>query len=142
MALTQREVHHGKAGGCPYPASKVYLFGTCLVDAVYPDAGMAAIRLLESQGAEVIFPAGQSRAAASRPTIPGLPEARAVARKQIQVFSKPYPVVVPSGSCAGMMKHHYPALFAGTADEDAARRFSDRVFELSEYLDKVLAVEA
>jgi L-lactate dehydrogenase complex protein LldE len=30
------------------------------------------------------------------------------------VFDKPYPVVVPSGSCAGMMKHHYPTLFAGT----------------------------
>jgi L-lactate dehydrogenase complex protein LldE len=42
-------VHHGKAEDV-IPNNRVYLFGTCLVDAVYPDAGMAAIRLLESQG--------------------------------------------------------------------------------------------
>jgi L-lactate dehydrogenase complex protein LldE len=40
-----------------------------------------------------------------------------------------------------MMKHHYPSLFAGRPEEDAARRFSERVYEFSEYLAKVLAVK-
>lgn len=116
----------------------VYFFGTCLMDAVYPDAGMAAIRLLESQGVRVVFPPGQS--CCGQPAYnSGFPnEARAVARRQIREFPEPYPIVVPSGSCAGMMKHHYPALLAGTTDAQAARRFSGRVFELFEYLVTVL----
>ena len=120
---------------------RVYFFGTCLMDAVYPLAGMAAIRLLQSQGVEVIFPPDQ--ACCGQPAYnSGFPdEARAVARRQLQVFSKPYPVVVPSGSCAGMLKHHYPALFAGTPDEDAARQLSGRVYELFEYLVTVLEVQ-
>jgi L-lactate dehydrogenase complex protein LldE len=104
----------------PDRSDTVYFFGTCLMDAVYPDAGMAAIRLLESQGVKVVFPPGPVLLRPAGLQFRFCPEARAVARKQIQVFSKPYPIVVPSGSCAGMMKHHYPTLFAGTPDE--ARR--------------------
>ena len=111
----------------PKRSHTVYFFGTCLMDAVYPDAGMAAIKLLNAKGVKVVFPPDQS--CCGQPAYnSGFPrEARAVARKQIRVFSKPYPIIVPSGSCAGMMKHHYPNLFAGTADEAAARRFSERV---------------
>ena len=118
----------------------VYFFGTCLLDAAYPDAGMAAIRLLEAQGVTVVFPREQS--CCGQPAYnSGFPrEARAVARKQFQVFAKPYPIVVPSGSCAGMMKHHYPTLFAGRAEEDTARRFADRIYEWSEYMVTALDV--
>ena len=119
----------------------VYLFGTCLLDAVYPDAGMAAIRLLQAQGVRVVFPQEQSCCGQPAYNSGFVKEARAVARRQIQVFAKPYPVVVPSGSCAGMMKHHYPKLFAGTSMEDAARRFADRVYEWSEYLVEVVGIE-
>jgi L-lactate dehydrogenase complex protein LldE len=125
----------------PDPSSKVYFFGTCLVDAAYPDAGMAAIKLLESHGVEAVFPQDQSCCGQPAYNSGFVSEARAVARRQIRVFSKPYPIVVPSGSCAGMMKHHYPPLFAGTPDETAARRFSERVYELSEYLATVMAVK-
>ncbi len=119
-------------------ATKVYFFGTCLMDAVYPDAGMAAIRLLQSQGVDVVFPPDQSCCGQPAYNSGFVKEARAVARKQIQAFSRPYPIVVPSGSCAGMMKHHYPDLFAGTGEEEFAHRFSDRVVELFEYLATVL----
>jgi L-lactate dehydrogenase complex protein LldE len=124
----------------PNRADPVYFFGTCLMDAVYPDAGMAAIRILQSQGVEVVFPEAQSCCGQPAYNSGFVQEARAVARKQIRVFSKPYPVVVPSGSCAGMMKHHYPSLLAGTPDEGAARRFAGRVYEWSEYLVTVLGV--
>jgi L-lactate dehydrogenase complex protein LldE len=118
--------------------NKAYFFCTCLVDAAYPDAGMAAIRLLQSKGVEVVFPREQSCCGQPAYNSGFVKQARAVARKQIQTFTKPYPIVVPSGSCAGMMKHHYPELFAGRAEETAAKRFSGRVYELFEYLDTIL----
>jgi L-lactate dehydrogenase complex protein LldE len=118
--------------------SRVYFFGTCLIDAVYPDAGLAAIRLIEREGVRVVFPAGQS--CCGQPAYnSGFPaEARAVARRQLEAFSEELPIVVPSGSCAGMMKHHYPALFAGEKDLPQARAFSERVFEWSEFMVRVL----
>jgi L-lactate dehydrogenase complex protein LldE len=124
----------------PPRSKKVYFFGTCLIDAVYPDAGLAAIRLLEREGLDVVFPPDQSCCGQPAYNSGFVKEARAVARKQMAVFQRPYPVVVPSGSCAGMMRHHYPKLFAGRPEEDEARHFAERVFEWSEYLVKVLAV--
>jgi len=120
--------------------SRVYFFGTCLIDAFYPDAGLAAIRLIEREGVRVVFPAGQS--CCGQPAYnSGFPaEARAVARRQLQAFREEIPVVVPSGSCAGMMKHHYPVLFAGDPDLPQARAFSGRVFEWSEFMVRVLGV--
>jgi L-lactate dehydrogenase complex protein LldE len=88
----------------------------------------------------VIFPAGQS--CCGQPAYnSGFPdEARAVARRQIQVFSENIPVVVPSGSCAAMMKHHYPGLFAGSDDLAQVRAFASRVVEWSEFMIRVLNV--
>jgi L-lactate dehydrogenase complex protein LldE len=122
----------------PDRSGKVYFFGTCLIDAVYPDAGMAAIRLLQREGLEVVFPPDQSCCGQPAYNSGFVKEARAVARKQMEIMPQPYPVVVPSGSCAGMMRHHYPKLFAGHPEEDQAHRFADRVFEWSEYIVKVL----
>jgi L-lactate dehydrogenase complex protein LldE len=120
---------------------KVYLFGTCVVDSIFPQTGMAAIRLLEREGITVLFPRQQS--CCGQPAYnSGFPdEARKVARRQLRIFKQDYPIVVPSGSCAGMMKHHYPELFAGDRDQTLARRFSDRIFELSEFLIRVLQIK-
>jgi L-lactate dehydrogenase complex protein LldE len=120
--------------------SKVYFFGTCLVDAVFPATGIAAIRLLEREGLEVVFPQDQSCCGQPAYNSGFVDEARAVARKQMRVFSRPYPIVVPSSSCAGMMKHHYPELMAGTRDEMIARRFAERVYEFAEFMFSVLGV--
>jgi L-lactate dehydrogenase complex protein LldE len=124
----------------PGRCDKVYFFGTCLIDAVYPDAGVAAMRLLRREGLEVVFPPSQSCCGQPAYNSGFVKEARAVARKQMQVFHKPYPVVVPSGSCAGMLRHHYPKLFAGRPEENDAHRFAERVFEWSEYMVQVLGV--
>jgi L-lactate dehydrogenase complex protein LldE len=124
----------------PPKPRKVYFFGTCVIDAVYPRTGLAAVRLLEREGVTVVFPRKQS--CCGQPAFnSGFPdESREVARRQLHAFHRDYPVVVPSGSCAGMMKHHYPELFAGDRDEALARRFSDRVFELSQFLTDVLNI--
>jgi L-lactate dehydrogenase complex protein LldE len=120
--------------------AKIYFFGTCLIDAFYPEAGLAAIRLIEREGVRVVFPPGQS--CCGQPAYnSGFPDqARAVARQQLRIFRQDIPVVVPSGSCAGMMKHHYPALFAGTEEEASARALAGRVFEWSEFMVRVLGV--
>lgn len=118
----------------------VYFYGTCLVDLFYPEAGLAGIRLLEREGVEVIYRQGQT--CCGQPAFNcGYPdEARAVARAQMALFPKLIPVVVPSGSCAGMMRHQYPALFEGEPDHPAAVALAARIFELTEFLVKVLAV--
>jgi L-lactate dehydrogenase complex protein LldE len=119
---------------------KAYYFGTCVIDACFPQAGLAGIELLQREGVQVIFPQDQS--CCGQPAYnSGFPEeARKVARHQIKAFAKDYPIIAPSGSCAGMLKHQYPSLFAGQPDEEAARRFSSRIYELSEFLVKVLNV--
>lgn len=130
-----------KTRSYPDRSDTVYFFGTCLMDAVYPDAGMAAIRLLKSLGVEVAFPQGQTCCGQPAYNAGFVDEARQVARQQLQVFKNPWPIVVPSGSCAGMMHRHYPELFAEDPMASTARHFAARVFELSEYLRHVLKVQ-
>jgi len=122
----------------PTRPEKVYFFGTCLIDLCFPQAGMAAMALLQREGIEVIYP--QSQSCCGQPAYnSGFPEeARKVARQQLKAFPKDYPIVIPSGSCGGMLKHHYPKLFADQPEAAEAQRFAGRVFEWSEFLVKVL----
>lgn len=122
------------------PVPEVYLFGTCLVDLFYPSAGISTVQLLQREGIRVIFPQGQS--CCGQPAYnSGYPdEARQVARAQIPLFSKEIPIVIPSGSCGGMIRHHWPHLFAGQPEEDAALSIAARTWELSEFLVTVLGV--
>jgi len=125
----------------PDKPEKVYYFGTCLADMFYPEAGLAGIKLIQQQGVQVIFPARQT--CCGQPAYnSGFPaEARAVAGKQVELFYKDYPVVVPSGSCAGMMRHHYPKLFENDPAIDRVKKFSERIFELAEFLVNVLKIK-
>ena len=106
----------------------VYFYGTCLVDLFYPEAGMAGIELLRREGLEVVFPQGQTCCGQPAFNCGYSEEARAVARAQVALFPEPWPVIVPSGSCAAMMRRHYPELFAGEPDvmQPIAMCFDDR----------------
>jgi L-lactate dehydrogenase complex protein LldE len=119
----------------PPKPTDVYLFATCLVDQFTPQAGLDTVHLLEREGIRVHFPQGQT--CCGQPAYSsGYPdEARAVALAQLNLFDQPWPVVVPSGSCGGMMRHHYPHLFANDPELHArAVALSERIFELSEFL--------
>jgi len=119
----------------------VYFFATCLVDLFCPEAGMDAITLLEREGIKVHFPENQTCCGQPAYTSGYADEARAVASVQMGLFPNDWPVVVPSGSCAGMMRHHYPKLFAEDPLLKAkAEALAERVFELSEFLLNVLKV--
>jgi len=119
---------------------QVYFFGTCLVDLFYPEAGLAGIRLIRREGVDVIFPQDQSCCGQPAWNSGYRDEARDVAAAQLVLFTKEIPVVVPSASCAGMMKEHYPALFKGTPLEESAISVSQRVIELTAFLVDVLDI--
>jgi L-lactate dehydrogenase complex protein LldE len=57
-----------------------------------------------------------------------------VARRALRAFAGDDPVVVPSGSCAAMVRHAYPELFAGRPEEPAARAMAARTLELSQFI--------
>ncbi|HIJ38002.1 MAG TPA: (Fe-S)-binding protein [Rhodospirillaceae bacterium] len=119
----------------------VYFFGTCVVDLFFPGAGMAGINLLKEQGLKVIFPQGQSCCGQPAFNSGYMDEARSVAWAQVKLFPKDYPVILPSGSCAGMMKKHYPSLFRGTPQQAKAEDFSGRVYELTQFLVDILDIK-
>jgi L-lactate dehydrogenase complex protein LldE len=113
----------------------VYVFATCVVDLMAPQAGVDAIALIRSAGIEVEFPEAQSCCGQPAWTSGYTEEARRVARSQLDLFPEPWPIVVPSGSCAGMMVHHWPQLFAD--EPELLKRAQDlgaRVVEWSAFI--------
>ncbi len=119
----------------------IYFYGTCLVDLLYPHTGIAAMNLIKAAGVNVIYPKLQSCCGQPAFNSGYRSEALIVARSQIACFPENFPIVIPSGSCAGMIKHHWPDLFAGEKDERQALLIAGRVFELSEFLVDVLNIK-
>lgn len=112
------------------------LFITCLVDHLYPEIAEAVVTVLEREGVSVHVPPNQT--CCGQPAFNGgfHDEARQMARHFLDVFANTKgPIVTPSGSCAAMVVHHYPDLFA---DEPEQRKRADevagRVREFSEFL--------
>lgn len=119
----------------PAPAAaSAALMVTCLGDMLYPEVGVRIVRLLRRLGVRVDFPRGQ--------TCCGLPllnsgyraEAAAVARRTVDLFGDCEQVVVPSGSCAWMVKREYPELLRDSPAGAAAERLARRTFEFSQFL--------
>jgi L-lactate dehydrogenase complex protein LldE len=120
----------------------VGLFVTCLVDLFRPTVGFAAVKLLEQAGCRVTVPPSQTCCGQPAYNSGDRPDTVAIARQVISAFKGFDYVVAPSGSCAGMLKHHYPALFAGDAKlRAAAEDLSRRSFELVSFLTDVMKVE-
>ncbi|MBF0251552.1 MAG: (Fe-S)-binding protein [Alphaproteobacteria bacterium] len=114
---------------------RVGLFVTCLVDLMRPNVGFAALRLLDTCGVEVVVPENQT--CCGQPAYNGgdMENARAVARDVIAAFEGFDHVVVPSGSCAGMIRVHYPKLFdADDAWRARAEALSAKTWELTQFL--------
>jgi L-lactate dehydrogenase complex protein LldE len=114
---------------------RVGLFVTCLVDLFRPTVGFAAISLIERAGCTVEVPAAQTCCGQPAYNSGDRKDSRAIAENTIRAFEEFDYVVAPSGSCAGMLKKHYPGLFAGDAKwEERARAFSAKVHELVSFL--------
>jgi L-lactate dehydrogenase complex protein LldE len=121
-------------------ARRASLMVTCLGDLFFPDVSMAIVRVLRRLAVAVDVPAGQ--------TCCGLPlfnsgyhaDAAAVAARTLSLFKSSEHVVVPSGSCAWMIKHEYPALLEGLGRRHEAEGLASRTHEFSQFLVRVLGV--
>jgi L-lactate dehydrogenase complex protein LldE len=118
----------------------VTLFVTCIVDQVYPSIGQSAVALLEAQGVEVHVPRGLTCCGQMAFNAGFRDEAYAVAGRTIEVLRGKGDVVMPSGSCAAMIRHLYPELFQRSPYEAPADDLVARTYEISEYLVDVLGV--
>jgi L-lactate dehydrogenase complex protein LldE len=122
------------------PRRRVALFVTCIVDQIYPNIGLAAAALLQAQGCDVHVPRGLTCCGQMGFNAGFRDEARAVAGRTIEVLHGQGDVVLPSGSCAAMIRHLYHELFHGTPHQAAAEELIGRTYELTEYLVDVLGV--
>jgi L-lactate dehydrogenase complex protein LldE len=118
---------------------RVALFSTCLVDALFPDAGKATVRLLERLGQPLEFPLEQTCCGQMHANS-GYFEPRLV-RRYADVFEGYDAIVVPSGSCAGAIRHQHAMVARAAGDEALATRaetVANRTYELSQFLIDVL----
>ena len=113
----------------------VALFVTCLVDLFRPSVGFAAVRLLERAGCAVEVPSAQACCGQPGYNSGDRKSAQAIARGVIAAFEGYDHVVVPSGSCGGMIAKHYPELFAGDpAWQGRAEALAAKTHELISFL--------
>ncbi len=114
----------------------VQLIVTCLIDSFFPQIGEAMVHVLNRAGVRVDFPSAQT--CCGQPAFnAGLrSEARPLAEHTIRVFEETTgAILIPSGSCAAMLRHGYLELFKDDlAWRERAGALAKRVYEFSEYL--------
>lgn len=131
----RRQPEPGKA------SPSVGLFVTCLVDLFRPNVGFAAVKLLEQAKCRVAVPRSQTCCGQPAYNSGDRRNTRKIARRVIEAFQDVDYVVVPSGSCAGMIKKHYPDLFAGDPKwEPRAHDLAERTHELVSFLTDVMGL--
>ena len=118
--------------------ARVALLVTCLVDLFRPSVGFAAVKLLEAAGCAVEVPRAQTCCGQPAYNSGDKNDAKAIARQVIAAFAGYDYVVAPSGSCAGMLKVHYPELFADEpGTRERAAELAARTYELMSFLTDV-----
>ena len=116
----------------------VGFFVTCLVDLMRPEIGLSAIKLLEAAGCTVEVPLQQTCCGQPGYNSGDTEAGRALALKFLGEFERYDYVVVPSGSCGGMIRHQYPAMFRDDPDLRARiQALAERTFELTSFLKDV-----
>ena len=122
---------------------RVALFVTCLVDFVRPTIGFAAVKLLEAAGCTVEVPRAQTCCGQPAYNSGDRETAMAIARQVLDAFEGYDHIVAPSGSCAGMLRRHYPQVFA---DEPAVlprvQQLAARSWELVSFLVDICGMQA
>jgi L-lactate dehydrogenase complex protein LldE len=119
------------------------LFITCLVDVMRPEIAEATVRLLESAGCTVEVPMAQTCCGQPGYNSGDTASARDLARKFLVEFERFEHVVLPSGSCGGMIRHHYPVLFADDPDlRVRIEALASRTWELTSFLHDVVGMKS
>lgn len=123
------------------PRQRVGLFATCLVDLTRPVVGFAAARLIERAGYEVVVPKAQTCCGQPAYNAGDATDAKAIARQVIEAFEELDYLVAPSGSCAGMIKAHYPELLSDDPVwAPRAKTLADKTYELTTFLHDIAQV--
>ena len=122
---------------------RVALFVTCLVDLFRPTVGFAAVKLLEDAGCTVEVPRRQTCCGQPAYNSGDRAGAKAIALQVFDAFAGYDYVVAPSGSCAGMLRAHYPELFADDLENlPGAQELAERSWELVSFLVDICGMQA
>jgi L-lactate dehydrogenase complex protein LldE len=120
---------------------RIQLFGTCLVDSFFPEVGEAVLRIFDKYGVHITIPKDQTCCGQPAYNAGYLAAARSAGEHFLSVFASTDAIVTPSGSCAAMVKHHYPELFRDDPKLlHTAEKLAGRVYELSQFLVHVLKI--
>ena len=121
---------------------KADLFVTCIIDQLYPQVGVSVVRVLRRLGVDLSFQEDQTCCGQPLYNAGYTKKAQTLARRVLDTFEDSEYVVVPSGSCAAMMRVFYLDLFRDDpATLKQAELFSSKVYEFSQFLTSVLGVE-
>lgn len=121
---------------------RVGLFVTCLIDLMRPDIGFSVVKLLEHAGCDVMVPQAQTCCGQPGYNSGDRAAARDLAEKVLREFEQFDYVVVPSGSCGGMIRHHYDDLFRDDPElHGRYARLQPKVYELTDFLVNVVRLE-
>ncbi|GIE75397.1 glycolate oxidase [Actinoplanes philippinensis] len=123
---------------------RIALFATCLADTLFPEAAKATVRLLERLGHEVVFPFEQTCCGQMHINTGYQKDALPLVRRYAKTFDPYEVIVVPSGSCAGSIRHQHGMVASAYGDAGLAARSESvaaRTYELSELLVDVLGME-
>ena len=116
---------------------KVYFYATCLGSAAMQTTILNSIELLRRAGVEIIFKKDQTCCGQPSYNTGYFKDTKKIALYNAELFNEDLPIVVPSGSCAGMMSHDYVELFKNDENYEKIYKFSSRVIELSQYLEQI-----
>ena len=119
---------------------RVQLMATCLCDAFYDDVARATVEVLEHLGVVVDFPEGQT--CCGQPAFNGgdWPASRKVVRHTLRTFAGDVPVLLPSGSCVGMLRHGAALEFEKESDLPEVNALAERTWEFADFLVNGLGV--
>ncbi len=118
---------------------RVALFVTCLADQLFPELGLASVKLLRHLGVDIEFPEAQTCCGQPAYNAGYLDETKEIAEHHIGLFTDYDYVVLPSGSCGAMVKTHYPEMFRESAKTyEASKDLANRTYELTSFITEVL----
>ncbi|HEX4022873.1 MAG TPA: (Fe-S)-binding protein [Acidobacteriaceae bacterium] len=123
---------------------RIALFITCYNDTLFPETGIAAVRVLERLGHTVEFPEAQTCCGQMHYNTGYQAEALPLVRRFVHIFQNYEVICVPSSSCVAMMREHYEKIAIAAGDEKlqaAVVALLPRIYEFTELLVHRLGVE-
>jgi L-lactate dehydrogenase complex protein LldE len=119
---------------------QVQLFIPCFIDQLYPQVAFNTVKILEKAGCSVKYNTQQTCCGQPAFNAGFWGESKDVCTKFVQDFDGADYIVSPSASCAGFVRNNYGKLFENNAFQSPAKKVSSQIFELSEFLVKILGI--